>query len=189
MDESNTDLQLPPEAQARTLKHAMELWVEPEIERRRSLGLVDGDFALAAAQVIMREGEPIEVRLNQEVRAVGRVRVRKDVRSGDAVHLADVEDVLDRVHTVRNEDKLAYWAALLAGSATIDRPQPSDRERVVDTLDSLRPEHLRLLHVIATTTEGPPNMYMVGINSTLDWKMPDVGNDEARVALLSAEVS
>ena len=91
-----------------------------------------------------------------------------------------VEDVLDRVQTVRNEDKLAYWAALLAGSATTDRPKPSDRERMIDTLDGLRPEHLRLLHVIATTTEGPPNVYMGGVSSTLDWKMPDVSNEEVR---------
>lgn len=91
-----------------------------------------------------------------------------------------VEDVLDRVQTVRNEDKLGYWAALLAGVATTDRPNPTDRDRMIQTLDDLRPEHLRLLHVIATTSEGPPNLYMGGISATLDWKMPDLPNDEAR---------
>jgi hypothetical protein len=91
-----------------------------------------------------------------------------------------VEDILDRVQTVRNEDKLGYWAALLAGISTTARPGPTDRERMIETLDRLRPDHLRLLHIIATTTEGPPNMYMGGIGTTLDWKMPDVPNDEAR---------
>jgi len=91
-----------------------------------------------------------------------------------------VEDVLDRVQTVRNEGKLGYWAALLAGAATTDRPSPADRDRMIETLDGLRPDHLRLLHVVATTMEGPPNILMGGISTTLDWKMPDVPNDEAR---------
>lgn len=91
-----------------------------------------------------------------------------------------VEDVLDRVQTVRNEEKLGYWAALLAGVATTDRPATSDRDRMIQTLDDLRPDHLRLLHVIATTTEPPPDLYMGGVNATLSWKMPDLPEDEAR---------
>lgn len=91
-----------------------------------------------------------------------------------------VEDVLDRVQTVRNEEKLGYWAALLAGVSTTDRPTPTDRDRMIDTLDGLRPEHVRLLHVIATTNELPPGLYAGGVGATLDWKMPDVPNDEAR---------
>jgi hypothetical protein len=102
----------------------------------------------------------------------------------DFVHSKDfdrmVEDVLDRVQTVRNEDKLGYWAALLAGAATTTRPNQSDRDRMIETLDGLRPEHLRLLHVIATTNEPPPGLYMGGVSSTLDWKMPDVPREETR---------
>lgn len=91
-----------------------------------------------------------------------------------------VEDVLEHVQTVKNEDKLGYWAALLAGVAASDRPKKSDRDRMIETLDGLRPENLRLLHVIATTSEPPPGMYAGGVSMTLDWKMPDVPNDEAR---------
>jgi hypothetical protein len=91
-----------------------------------------------------------------------------------------VEDVLDRVQTVRNEEKLGYWASLMAGAMTTDRPNPSDRDRMIETLDTVRPEHLRMLHVIATTSEPRPGLYMGGIGDTLTWKMPDVSNDEAR---------
>jgi hypothetical protein len=90
------------------------------------------------------------------------------------------EDALDRVQAVRNEDKLGYWAALLAGMATHDRPADRDRERMIETLDGLRRPHLRLLHLIATTTEPPPNLYAGGVSSTLTWKMPDVPEDEYR---------
>lgn len=91
-----------------------------------------------------------------------------------------VEDVLDRVQTVRYEEKVRYWASLLAGVAAIDRPNPTDRERMVQTLDDVRSEHLRLLHVIATTTEARPGLSIGGVSDTLSWKMPDVSNDEAR---------
>ena len=103
---------------------------------------------------------------------------------GDFVHTKDfdrmVEDVLDRVQTVRNEDKLGYWAALLAGVATTSRPNQSDRDRMIETLDGLRSEHLRLLHVIATTSTGRPGLYMGGVSDTLNWQMPDVPQDEVR---------
>jgi hypothetical protein len=90
------------------------------------------------------------------------------------------EDALDRVQTVRNEDKLGYWAALLAGVATHDRPPERDRERMIETLDAVRLPHLRLLHVIATTTEARPGLMAGGISDTLTWRMPDVPEDEFR---------
>ena len=49
---------------------------------------------------------------------------------------------------------------------------------MVDTLDNLRLPHLRLLHLIATTTQPPPNLYMGGVAATLKWKMPDVPQEE-----------
>jgi hypothetical protein len=91
-----------------------------------------------------------------------------------------VEDVLERVQTVKNEDKLGFWAALLAGVAASDRPKKSDRDRMIETLDGLRTDNLRLLHVIATTSEGPPGIIAGGVGTTLEWKLPDVPNDEAR---------
>jgi hypothetical protein len=116
--------------------------------------------------------------LSRELEA-GRDRIDRDfVKTKDFDRM--VEDVLERVQTVRNEDKLGYWAALLAGASTTDRPNQTDRDRMIETLDALRPEHLRLLHVIATTNEPPPGLYAGGVSATLDWKMPDVPNDEAR---------
>lgn len=91
-----------------------------------------------------------------------------------------VEDVLDRAQTVRNEDKLGYWAALLAGVATTDRPAASDRERMIETLDGLRPQHLQLLHVIATTTTGRPGSDMGSVSNTLEWKIPGPPIDDLR---------
>ena len=90
------------------------------------------------------------------------------------------EDAIERAQTVRNPGKLGYWARMMAGLATHQRPAERDRERLFDTLDAVRPPHLRLLHVIATTTEPRQGLYMGGVSDTLSWKMPDVPEDEFR---------
>jgi hypothetical protein len=90
------------------------------------------------------------------------------------------EDTLDRIQLRRNEEKFEYWARLVAGVAGKDRPPRADRERLVDTLDRLRLSHLHLLHIVATTTKGRPDLYMGGVSDTLTWKMPDTPIDEIR---------
>lgn len=90
------------------------------------------------------------------------------------------EDALDRVQQRRNEEKFEYWASLVVGIAGKERPARADRERFVDTLDRLRLSHLRLLHIVATTTTGNPSTYMGGIADTLTWKMPDTPLEDIR---------
>jgi hypothetical protein len=90
------------------------------------------------------------------------------------------EDALDRVQQRKNEDKFDYWARLIAGVAGTERPPRADRDRFIDTLDRLRPAHLRLLHIVATTREGPPDAYMGSADRTLTWKMPGTPIEEIR---------
>jgi hypothetical protein len=90
------------------------------------------------------------------------------------------EDVLDRVQQRKNEEKFEYWAALLGGMATNMRPPRADRDRMIDTLDALRPSHLQLLHTIATTTKGRADLYMGGVSDTLQWKFPDTPLEDLR---------
>jgi hypothetical protein len=104
MKAADSNAELPPEAWSRTFEQAMDLWVRPEIERRRNLGLIDDVFELSAAQVIMREGKPLEVRLNQEIVVVARMKVATHVRAGDAVNLADVEAVNEILLTDADAD-------------------------------------------------------------------------------------
>lgn len=119
VDESTAELQMPPGAQARTFEHAMELWVRPEVERRRRLGLVEGDLELTAAQVIMREGEPLVVRLNEEIIAVARMKLAADVRAGDAVNLADVHEVHEILLTDGDPDAAHLTMINLDGGWTL----------------------------------------------------------------------
>ncbi len=80
----------------RVFRQALDLWVTPEIERRRSAGLIHGDLRLNGFQVIMpsrREhaAENDFVRINEEVRIVLQVKALKDVDKGQLVRLGEVE--------------------------------------------------------------------------------------------------
>ncbi len=82
-----------------------------------------------------------------------------------------VEDVIDSAQQRRNVEKHRYYASLVAGSATHARPTEEERDRLLDALDRLRLPHLRLLHVIATTTEPPPGMWAGGVSHVADLRV------------------
>lgn len=116
--------------------------------------------------------------LDERLRA-GQERIDREFVKTSEFQLM-VEDVLDRVQQRRNEEKFTYWADLLAGVASTDRPPRGDRDRLVETLDRLRLSHLQLIHVVATTTEPRPGLYAGGINDTLGWKMPGIPLEDIR---------
>ena len=91
----------------RTILHIFQIAFAPEIRRRLLSGQLDENFFLGAAQLILPEDGERMVRLNDEVRAVGLVRVNRAVKKGDAVFLSDMrqlegldleEDELDAGH-------------------------------------------------------------------------------------------
>lgn len=100
------------------------------------------------------------------------------VRTKDFARM--VEDVLDRAQAARNEDKLGLWARLVAGAARTDRPSRTETERMIATLDGIRPDQLPLLHVIATTNEPVPGLLAGGVYNMIRWKLPDMSEEEAR---------
>lgn len=77
----------------RVMQQTFDLWIHPEVERRRQRGVVDDSFALRAVQVIFDPDldAPI-VRLNEEVMAViqGRAK-RAPIQQGELVTEDDIE--------------------------------------------------------------------------------------------------
>ena len=144
--------------------------------------IAGGTLATLISEYVPRQKQ---VRLVRFVEELGeRMRAEQDRVDQEFVRTEEfqtmVEDVLDRVQQRRNEDKFQYWADLIAGVARADRPPRADRDRLVETLDRLRLSHLRLLHIVATTTKGRPDLYAGGISDTLTWKMPDTPIGEIR---------
>lgn len=86
---------LPPEGQQRLLRQIFDFWVNPEVERRRTAGTLSSGFTLLGAQVIMNIGEPIVIRLNDEVRAAFQVIANTDVAKGEQFHWDQVKQITD----------------------------------------------------------------------------------------------
>ncbi len=88
------------------LNHAMGLWFLPEIERRQVAGLAPKPFPFIAGQVIMyADARPMEVRLNEEVKAILDVKYKDGVsiQTGQVVYAHDV-DGFNSVELPETED-------------------------------------------------------------------------------------
>jgi uncharacterized protein (UPF0332 family) len=76
-------------------KNISELYIDPEIERRKQAGSLSDDFAPYAVQVIMNHDGPIEVRFNSEVSAYVVGTFAKPFSDGDEVSISDLETITD----------------------------------------------------------------------------------------------
>lgn len=71
-----------------------EIWVQPEIEKRRVAGTLPENFSAYAIQVIFDDDlEFAEVRFNEEVDAIMGVDFARNVEPGDEVTIQDIGDV------------------------------------------------------------------------------------------------
>lgn len=76
-------------------------------------------------------------------------RVERDL-GADGQFALFLEAAIESAATARNAEKLRFYVALMARSATIDGPEELQRTLLLDTLDRLRYSHLALLHAVAT---------------------------------------
>lgn len=99
------------------LNQVMELWVGPEIDRRKAEGRLPDDFVLWAAQVLMDVGGsgPV-VRLNDEVRAVAQVKTNRPVGRGELVRSTDVDKIVSIGLTDEDPDSAHVTLWLIGGS-------------------------------------------------------------------------
>ena len=72
------------------LRQALELWINPEIERRMADRRVSERFELVAAQIVFEVGQTPAVRLNEEVRAVARFIAGRALAKGEPVMVDDL---------------------------------------------------------------------------------------------------
>lgn len=89
------------------IEQVMDLWVTPEVKRRQEQGLIPKPLNLRQAQVIFfPDGRPPQIRLNDEVRVVPKVKLKKGVSKnvGDDVYYHEVEH-FDFLELPQTEDQ------------------------------------------------------------------------------------
>jgi uncharacterized protein (UPF0332 family) len=98
------------------IRNSLELWIEPEINRRLVEGRIDASWRMFSAQVVMNVGMPIQVRLNGEVAAVfaGRLKDPRAAEIGKVISLDEFETV-DDVRLTTADDNAAHITLLVRG--------------------------------------------------------------------------
>ncbi len=72
----------------------MELWILPEIEKRKETNRLSSDFRLTRAQVIFSKDRNIsKVRLNNQVKAIVKAKVNREVKKGEEIHEFDINEI------------------------------------------------------------------------------------------------
>jgi hypothetical protein len=93
-------------------KQIVDLWINPEIERRRQANRLLEEFALYAAQVIMNLDASEEVRFNEEVKLKVDGDFVRPVAEGEVFSVNELENIRDIELT--NNDSNAGHITLLA---------------------------------------------------------------------------
>lgn len=122
------------------MEQVYDLFVEPELERRRAEGSLPDEFALVAVQVVLRLGEEPEVRLNDEAQIIGEAEVEPPVERGDRLELSP-----EQIQSLRPtaDDPNAAHITMLRASPSSPKWKVSfdfryNAERVAQNLEAAR---------------------------------------------------
>lgn len=130
---------LPPEVGERLLQQAFELWIQPEIERRRQAGTLPGGFSLSAAQIIFDlDTAAPRVRLNEEIRVVADLRVNRAIARGEGLAESDMDEILAMSLTDEDANAAHATMVLLKGRWTLAFDFRYNATRLVEAVDTAR---------------------------------------------------
>jgi len=104
--------------QQKTFDQFMQLFVLPEIDRRKKEGVLVDDFILYKAQVIFSgDGSRPVVRLNDETKIAAKVKLKKGIikNKGDMITWNDIEDIAMIRLPDDEEEKYAHYSILRVG--------------------------------------------------------------------------
>ena len=77
--------------------HVMEIWVNPEIERRRNEGTIPKEYEIERIQIVMKPDDVPTVRFNEEVKVMAIARLKPGVKKniiGEPVHYDEIEKII-----------------------------------------------------------------------------------------------
>lgn len=101
----------------RTIRQTMDVWVLPEILRRQAAGKLPTPVELSWVQVVFKSDGKNVVRINDEVRGTGGVRVKdpsKIKHQGGLIYDSDVKDILS-INLVEDERDFGHITIFFHG--------------------------------------------------------------------------
>ena len=93
----------------------LDLFILPEIGRRKEAGKLEDSFNLRGAQVIFfADGKKPEIRINSEIRAIASVKLKKGISKNKNDPIRDTEiEGLDKIKLTEEEDPDCGHATLI----------------------------------------------------------------------------
>lgn len=77
----------------RVFNQAMDIWIKPEIERRKIKGQIKDGTEIKRAQIIFTPGEPNKIKLNEEIVIVAEAKAKRDIVKGEEIRESDIEKI------------------------------------------------------------------------------------------------
>ena len=82
------------EIRQRVFQQMLDIWIIPEIEKRKKQGQVSDKFVLSQAQIIFSLDKGFnKIRINEEVKAIVEGKATRDIKKGEVVYENDLEDI------------------------------------------------------------------------------------------------
>jgi len=97
MDEVNNE-----ELGNKLVEQALELWINPEIERRKQSNSLPENFKIYSVQVLINFDAPNEVRFNEEVKVILEGKLTRETVKGEKVI---IDEVLENITNVKLTEK------------------------------------------------------------------------------------
>jgi len=76
-------------------KQCLTLWINPEIEKRKSENRLPDKFIIKRVQIILPLGSTPTVRFNEEVKVIVKAKCNKAIKKGDVIYESDVDSIED----------------------------------------------------------------------------------------------
>jgi len=94
--------------------HVHEIWINPEIERRKELGSIPADFRVYAAQVMsFTDCRDNEIRLNEEVKAILIAIASRTLKPNEQFNLEDGISEIKNIELPEDDDPNAGHLTIL----------------------------------------------------------------------------
>jgi uncharacterized protein (UPF0332 family) len=103
------------EASLRVFQQFMDIFIKPEIRRRQEKGQLPTTFELQAAQIVFfPDGRGTQVRLNSEVRAIAKAKLKPGItkKAGEPIYESEVEG-LREINLFQEDDADCGHATLI----------------------------------------------------------------------------
>ncbi len=121
----------------KVFQQVMELWVLPEIERRKKKKIIKDDFDLTRAQILFSHDKPFpKIRLNQQVKTIVKGKATRDIKKGEIVYEKNLDNIEDIKLTEQDPNYAHITLFLFKGKWFISFDFRYNQKRAKEYLDA-----------------------------------------------------